>query len=366
MEGYRYRFSLKSAWRPSMPGLYGCRRVAFGGVGTELAATTMRCRIDLEGWPTADADRLWSDRRPRGLCNALTGFGELLARLVDNPANVALVVPVSMPDAVQRREPNAHYTTARGSGFVSARTMHLDGGRSDVILKPAWLYPLSDTEKQSDAMEDVRRTVVHEARQVVMARRGSGFDRYGAGDEPNVTDRELGYAAAQLCDEHRAEWQAEQLTTPRSTTVEDVAAVLEELGAQIAAAHDAYQAAPASPDALQRLAVGVLGSCNHYWTALAYWTAHHRRSNSSFDDIGDEIAALPLWKRYVGDTWSRLQDGLDGLPVEDLTTDSEILAAAMRQVRDALRESLQTIGFRYTDEQAGPAFYITRFDFPAT
>lgn len=75
---------------------------------------------------------------------------------------------------------------------------------------------------------------------------------------------------------------------------------------------------------------------------------------------------MPLWQRYVGNTWALLQESLRGLPVEDLTTSPETLSAAMRQVAATLKSSLATIGFRYVDEEAGQGFYITRFDFPAS
>jgi hypothetical protein len=62
--------------------------------------------------------------------------------------------------------------------------------------------------------------------------------------------------------------------------------------------------------------------------------------------------------------WSLLRDSLWTLPVEDLTTSPEVLRAAAQLVAANLTLSLVTIGFRYEDTDAGPAFYITRFDFP--
>ena len=342
------------------------KRVPSRNVDTVLAATPTRCRIDLEGWPAEHASQVWSDRRRHPLRADFTELGELLAQLVDDPAEVTLVIPISMPDAVQRREPEVQYTADRGSGFVSARTMDLPGGHIDVILNPGWLHALCDDAARLDAQERIRRTLVHEAQHVIMGQRKSGFDEYAFAAEHRATDRHFAYYAAKLCDEHRAEWQANQLTAPESTTVSHVSDVLETLGRQIAAAHDAYQADPRKLDAVRNLLTNVFTACIHYWTSLGYWTAYHRTSDLDIAGIADEIAALPLWQRYAGNTWALLQESLRGLPVEDLTTSPETLSAAMRQVAVTLKSSLETIGFRYVDEGAGQGFYITRFDFPAS
>lgn len=97
---------------------------------------------------------------------------------------------------------------------------------------------------------------------------------------------------------------------------------------------------------------------------MAYWAAHFRSA--------DHISALPaditqslLWRRYVGDTWAGIADALSRVPVSDLATPPEALHAAALNMSAALRESLFAIGFRYTEDSSGSAFYINRPDFPS-
>ncbi len=340
-----------------------------------MEATSSGCRIDLESWPHDAAARVWADRGPAGLGTTLTELGELLARLVDNPDTVNLVVPISMPEAVQRREPHIEYTAQRGSGVVGARTMQQPDGQIDIILNPAYLHAVSDANAREPALALVRRTIVHEAQHVTMRQRGSGFDEYVIGEDLSETERAFAYSAVKLCDEHRAEWQATQPVRHRaewqrveqgaeSVTVSDVADVLEALGQHLADAHNTYQAGPRTPGAVGQLLISVLTACNVYWTALGYWMAYERTSDADIREIAPDIASLPLWERYVGDTWERLREILRSLPVEDLTTRPEILTAAMEGVAGTLRASLATIGFDYVDEERGSCFYINRFDFP--
>ncbi|WP_156764712.1 hypothetical protein [Mycobacterium sp. 1081908.1] len=335
-------------------------------MNTVLPATDTRCRIDLEGWDAGNADRIWSDSRPASFRTAFIEFGELLAQHVDDPASVALIIPVDMADAVRRREDGPSYTAQRGSGFVSARTMSMPGGRVDVILNPGWLHAFDTPDHIRHAMRDIRRCLVHEAQHVIMHQRGSGFDAYAYGAESGATNQEFARCAAKVCDEHRAEWQAIQLTEHEPVTAGDVVPVLEALGSQLAAAHDGYQAAPQRPGAISELAGAALSSCVNLWTTLGYWIAQYRADDANIADIPAEIRGLPLWERYVGDVWSVLWlDGLRTLPVENLTTSPEILCVAMRNVAATLRTSLETIGFRYYDDSdLGPIFRIIRFDFP--
>jgi hypothetical protein len=334
-------------------------------VTTELPATSTRCRIDLEGWDGETAARVWSDSRHPTLRDVLVELGELLAQHVDDPNTVSLIVPMDMKEAVRRRDPEVPYTIERGSGVVGARTMSLPVGCIDVIINPAGPVAVASGEQiNRELLSLLRRGLVHEAQHVIMGQRGSGYDEYGCEAVEGPVRRQFVMCAAQVCDEHRAEWQAIQLAEPEPPTISDVNAVLEALGRQVAAANQIYQAAP-GPQAVRDLAGAVFTACAVFWTALGYWTAQHRTDDANIADIPAEIAALPLWQRYVGDTWSRLQGSLRTLPVENLTTSRETLHAAAQRVADTLTSSLETIGFRGEDGEEGWAFYITRFDFPA-
>jgi hypothetical protein len=70
------------------------------------------------------------------------GFEELadtLGKLVDRPAEVSLVVAVSLASAVQRRQPGFAYHTHKDAGTVAARTIRRDDGRVDVMIESGFL-----------------------------------------------------------------------------------------------------------------------------------------------------------------------------------------------------------------------------------
>lgn len=341
-------------------------RLASNGVNTALPATATRCRIELEGWDVETAAKVWSDPGHPALRHVLIELGELLAQHADDPSTVSLIVPMDMAEAVRRREPGDPYTVERGSGVVGARTISLPDGRVDVIMNGAGpISAATGEEINRELVNFLRRTLIHEAQHVIMHQRGSGFEAYKIDAIQGAMRRHFAKNAAIICDEHRAEWQAIRLTEPEPPTVGDINAVLEALGRQLAAANSAYQADPYGPDAIRNLAGAVLTACNHFWTAVGYWTAQHRNDDTNIAGIPAEIAALPLWQRYGGDVWTLFQESLRALPVEDLTTSPEILTAAAQHVAEALTSSLETIGFRGEDSDSGWAFYITRFDFPS-
>jgi hypothetical protein len=336
-------------------------------LGIVLRATPTQCRIDLEDWDPENAKMVWSDPRPEALQRGFIELAELLAELADDPAVVTLVIPVDLAEAVQKRQPDVPYTIESGSGLVGGRTMATPDGRIDVIINAGWLLAYDENNVpilNPEPMTVIRRTVTHEAQHVVMHQRLSGFDEYGFDAVEGNFNRQLAGNAAKLCDEHRAEWQAVQLTEPELPSVGAVTDVLEALGKQLADVNNAYQAASGEPDAVWDLARGVFTACGPFWTSLGYWTAQHRADDANIADLPAEIAALPLWQRYGGNVWSLLQDSLRPLPVEDLTTSGEVLGAAAELVASTLTSSLETIGFTYEDTDAGAAFYITRFDFP--
>jgi hypothetical protein len=153
--------------------------------------------------------------------------------------------------------------------------------------------------------------------------------------------------ATKFCDEHRAEAAAACHIHHDRPTVEDVLDVLCALSAQLAAALNAYQ--QSSETDIASLKDSMLGACLHYWTSLAYWTAHHRVEDV-VGDIHPDVAALELWQRYVGPTWDSLRSALVSLPVDDLDTEVDVLHDAAAVVANALEESLQYIGIRYSDQ----------------
>ena len=339
--------------------------VAQGRLGLALPSAQTRCRIELDGWDPEIAKSVWPDPRPEALQQGFIELAELLHQLVDDPTVVTLVIPADFAEAVQRRQPGVPYTLERGSGLVGGRTMPLDNERIDVLINAGPLLAFDENNMpilNREPMDIIRRTVVHEAQHAVMHQRGSGQFDIEPVDGP--FSRHLAENAAIVCDEHRAEWHAVQLTESEPPTVSDVTAVLETLSRQLAAANEAYQKSPSDPDAVGNLAGAVLTACDAFWTSLGYWAAQHRKDDSNIADLPAEITALPLWQRYAGDVWNLLQGSLAALPVEDLTTDPEVLNAAAKLVAASLAKSLETIGFRYEETDAGQAFYIERFDFP--
>ena len=73
-------------------------------------------------------------------------------------------------------------------------------------------------------------TLIPEAQHVVMDQRGSGFDAY-CRDKITGDARELLFhVGVKICDEHRAEWNAVQLTDSERPTVGAVLDVLCHMG----------------------------------------------------------------------------------------------------------------------------------------
>lgn len=116
--------------------------------------------------------------------------------------------------------------------------------------------------------------------------------------------------AALVCDEHRAEWHAVQLTESEPPTVSDVTAVLETLGRQLSAANEEFQKSPSGPDDVWNLAGAVFTVCDAFWTSLGYWASQYRKDDAYIADLPAEITALPLWQRYGGDVWNLLRGSL--------------------------------------------------------
>lgn len=283
------------------------------------------------------------DTRPRAeeLRQWLFGLGELLAQLVDDPADVTLIIPNDFVTALRLREPGEPYDLERGSRKVVGRTMFPNRG-IDVILEADRIrapdeYGLPIVLQHQ--MDQIRRTLFHEAQHVIMHQRGSGFDAYGVGATTDETYRKIIEIAANVCDEHRAEWQVVKLTgEPGPRTI--VTEALEELASQDSPARAASNRAnKVGNDEDASLTV-----CRHFWVSLGYWAVQLRTADTSIADVPADIAALPLWQRYVGDTWPLLKDGLLSLPVENLTTSPDTLNAAARRVAGALISSRTKIG----------------------
>jgi hypothetical protein len=304
------------------------------------------CGVDLEDWDGNTLERLVLDNRPRAeeLRKWFCGLGEVLAELVDDPADVTLIIPKDFVKAVRLREPAEPYDLERGSREVMGRTMFPERG-IDVILK-------ADRMRASDEhglpivlqhqMAQIRRTLFHEAQHAIMHQRRSGFDAYGVDAITDENYRQIVEIAANVCDEHRAEWQAVKLTgEPEPPTV--VTEALEELAGQLAAARAASDRA--TP--VDNYEGATWTACRHFWVSLGYWAVQLRTDDASIADVPADIVALPLWQQYVGDTWHLLKDSLLSLPVEDLTTRPETLHAAARRVADALVSSRKAIELGY-------------------
>jgi hypothetical protein len=213
-----------------------------------------------------------------------------------------------------------------------------------------------------DGVQLLRQTIAHEAQHVVMEMRGSGFDAYLPDKVPGIAARWLFDVARKMCDEHRAEWNAVQVTSREPPTICDVLDVLCHMGQELAAAHNRYQLSSHLPVDVGRLRDDVYTACAPFWTAIAYWGAQSRRG----DDIGDvpeEIAQLKMWQLYVGGTWEPMAKALGQLPVADLTTSPNVLHRAARTLAAAVDKSLNHIGFQHVDGPQGQAFYIRKHVF---
>lgn len=329
---------------------------------TEPAASKC-CAIDLDGWRPDLAYWLWNDVTARPLRAVFQDLATRLTGLVDRPSDVTLVIAVNFAEAVMRRDASVQYSTTRGSGRVGGRTMPREDSRIDVLIDGNCLVDVDRDGRmipKSAGVELIRRTIQHEAQHVVMSQRGSGFEAYGRDKVSGLIDVHMFDFASVVLDEHRAEWGAISLSTQEDPSVSAVADVLSALGAQLAVVDAAFQR---SRD-VHTLMEDTLVACQPFWVSMAYWAAQYR-SPQSISPPPYEILQMPLWKRYVGDSWTALSDAFCRVPVADLSTDPEVLHEAALVMAAALRSSLLVVGFRYVEDGAGSAFYIDRYDFIA-
>jgi hypothetical protein len=338
-----------------------------------MSKPSPRCPIVYdEDWRPELATAMQSDPSPDAVQRGLEHLAEVLADLVDRPDEVTLVVPVGLADAVKWRQPSQPYHTERGSGVVAARTMRLPDGGVEVIVETGFLADVDSTGHASftpaglprlsqSGLQELRRTIVHEAQHAVMIQRESGYEQYEL--ETHAADfPRWDYAmAVKICDEHRAEWNAVQLTTHKPPSRKDILDVLSHLGTELTAADARYQAAQ---DDVYQLMEDVYNACAASWTSMAYWAAQFR-DGDQLGAMETGITSLELWKRYVGPTWDSFGEALSQLPVADLTTPAAVLQEAARGVATWVAESLQFIGFRHIQTPSHEAFHINRFDFPS-
>ncbi|MFE4463260.1 hypothetical protein ACFROC_38425 [Nocardia tengchongensis] len=318
-----------------------------------------KCHIVLDGWRPDLASWLWTHPRAIPLRNSFIRLAQELAKLVDQPESVQLVIAVNLADAVQARENNPDYNVQRGSGTVGARTMPVGDG-IDVVVDGNKLIKMASNGMpipDPAGVNLMHRTLVHEAQHVIMRQRRSGFEIYGRDEIDGWIAVHMFDIAAKMCDEYRAEFNAIGLTSSSLPQTSDILDVLNSLGTQLTAVEASYQASR-NVDALL---TQVLKVCGHCWTALAYWAAQWRYAET-LPDLPEEVAELALWQRYFGDTWAAFAQAFARVPIDLTTTPSELRTAAL-DLAKVLDTALETVGFEYDD---GPnrAFYIRRFDFP--
>jgi hypothetical protein len=342
-----------------------------------MAVTTgepQRCKVILEGWRPGVAAAILADPSPNAMRTGFDELAALLASLVDDPDAVRLVIPVDVAAAVKRRDPKTSYTVARGSGTVGGRTMARADGGFDVIL---WGDALCQVDGSSrlkltargqpsvnpEGLRLLSHTIAHEAQHVVMDGRGSGFEAYGYEKISGAARRLMFAVATKMCDEHRAEWNAAQVTGNDPPTVGDVLDVLCHMGNDLAVANSRFQNSQTAPIDIQRFRDDVYSACAPFWTSVSYWAAYYR-AGDDVTDVPQEIGELNIWDRYVGGTWRSMAQALSQLPV-DLTTSPDVLQRAAKEVAIAVDDSLNYTGFRHFDTPTAEHFYVDRQDFPS-
>ncbi|WP_038170858.1 hypothetical protein [Tomitella biformata] len=326
-------------------------------------AADIACAIDLDGWKPGLVQALWNDPDMHGVRTAIRSLASLLASLVERPEEVTLVVAIDLAEAVMRRDPSRPYTTDRGSGMVGGRTMQVDDGRIDVIFDANWLVALDENRRlipNQAGIALMNRSITHEAQHVIMAQCGSDLTAYGRSKIPGFMNVHMFDAASNALDEHRAECGAIKLAGKKPPTRGDVEDVLGALGGQLSVVDAAYRTSRNAP----QLAYGAMDACGSVWVAMAYWAAAHR-TGDGITPLPAEITDSTLWHRYVGDTWDAIASAMCLVPVSDLATPPDVLHSVALTMSAALRESLNTIGFHYTDDETGSAFYVHRHDFPS-
>lgn len=333
-----------------------------------------RCRIIYDDEFRPDfSEGLRRDPSTEAMQRGFEELADTLAKLVDRPDEVSLVVAVSLASAVQRTQPGVAYHTDRGTGTVAARTIQRADGHIDVIIESGFLTEVDAygqgrftaaglPQLSRRGLAQMRKTIIHEAQHATMHQRNSGYDRFEFSKHASDYPRWDYAVAAKVLDEYRAEWNAAQQDSRQPPSVKDVLDVLQHLGSALAAADARYQAAP-TPAAVAMLMEDVYNACAAYWTWMAYWAAQFRGNSVP---VGAEIQNLNLWKRYVGPTWAGLNQILDQVPVEDLGAPQEKLRqAAARVAGHWVPQSLGHMGFRHVVGPGGEAFYIDRHDFPS-
>lgn len=328
----------------------------------------------MEGWGEI-GELIAADPSSDSLQRGLEDLAELLASLVDAPEEVALVVPINLQLALTQRDGGVVYAMSRGPSTVVGKTVRSESG-VEVLIDVSSLYGVDDNGSllrtpagqlrlEAEGLALARRVVAHEAQHAIMMQRNADYQAYHASAHGSEWPPGVFVIAAQMCDEHRAEWNAVSVLGPEPWRPADVKSDLSALGSALAMAYSEFQMSSTEADRRSELYKSVIRACSPFWKAMAYWTSVYR-SDDEFCQVSSTTEELDLWQRYVGASWEPLCAALSELPVSDLTSSTDVLVDAARQVCNWILLSLKQVGFR-VDRAADDSwlFDIEKYDFPS-
>ena len=328
----------------------------------------------MEGWGDL-ADRIAADPSSDSLQRGLENLAELLAHLVDAPEKVTLVVPIHLELALTQRDGGVPYAMGRGPSTVVGKTMRRESG-IEVLIDVSLLYDVDDNGSfqrtpagqlrlKAEGLALARGVVAHEAQHAIMMQRNADYQAYHASAHGSEWPPGVFVIAAQMCDEHRAEWNAARVLGPKPWRPADVESDLSALGSALAVAYSEFQMSSMEAVRRSELYKSVVRACSPFWRAMAYWASAYR-SDDGFVQVSSATEDLDLWQRYVGVSWEPLCAALSKLPVSDLASSSDVLVDAARQVCIWILLSLKQVGFGVDRAADGSwLFDIEKSNFPS-
>jgi hypothetical protein len=251
-------------------------------------------------------------------------------------AEATVVVTDGFVDTVRRLTSQAEYSTARGSGEVAARTVHVND-KSTVIVNAAVV--------RSRPTTDIERLLAHEAGHIQLNEREEGLE-----GRRNLVSAE--WAWLLLCigslamDEWRIERSLGGLGYPIAewATIPSAELALHQLNVEVMEA----LLDPANGADPKRLSEAVARTHDWYSKHLAYFAAwfHLVRTGSA----GFSARGKQNWDDYVGATWPGWLGLYEAVPTSFESINETNLNDLLRQAGKQEAALLSKIGFRYSTQ----------------
>jgi hypothetical protein len=267
-----------------------------------------------------------------------------LATLPDIGDDIALVVAADIGQAIRVRLPADQariYDPSRISGVVGAKTIPGPDGTSIVI--DGRLLSTGLRRELSDAGIDVPRIVEHEGWHHVLDNRGESF--HAAVERLALTGAHAHFVGQGLVmiDEYRVERALRERGLPlHESYIDSTGDVFAELATEL-------RGGRLDLPVPQRMEV-VMRAFNALTTHMTYLAGAGLTVQV--------LRGLPLWNRYVGDSFDETASVLEAVPSAAIPTDSDLLDATAATLGDrTLPAWLERVGFTLEDIDGGDMWF---------